>query len=208
MQNFANFLIFNACWFAAVEGAKRGALWVGPAAFGLMVLHYLVWIAPAHERRSELVYLLAIGLVGTVLDSTLQVTGLIAYPTSTAAWGFVIVPPWISALWIGFATMPRLSLSWLGRRPWWLAVLLGAIGGPMSFYGGTKFGAIAASETVPWATYLALSVEYAVLTPLMLHFAPARPGRSARGNTSESTILGAPVPDAAPESSKAPATAL
>jgi hypothetical protein len=185
LKNFANFLVFNACWLVAVEGAKRGALWLGPAAFGAMVLHHLVFLTPARERSREVLYLLAVGLVGTVLDSTLEATGLIAYPTSDAAWDFAVVPPWITALWIGFATMPRLSLAWLGRRPWWFAFCLGAIGGPMSFYGGTKFGAIAASGTVPWATYLALSLEYALLTPLMLRLAPARAAAESAGPSAE-----------------------
>jgi len=199
VKNLANFALFNACWFAAVEGAAQGLVWLGPLAFGAMVLHHLVWLVPAGERRREALYLVGVGLLGASVDTVLHQLDLIVYPTSTAAWPFAVVPPWIVALWVGFATMPRLSLAWLGRRPLAWAVVLGAIGGPLSFWGGTNFGSIAPGGAL-WTTLAVLGVEYGLLMPLMLAFAPAKRGVSAepaggstRGIRKDSRVSGMPA---------------
>lgn len=185
MKNVANFVLFNVCWFAAVEGAAQGWVWLGPLAFGAMVLHHLGWLVPPAERRRELRYLLLIGAVGTLLDTVMHRSGLIVYPTSTQAWPFAVVPPWIVSLWIGFATLPRLSLAWLGRCPIWLAVVFGAVGGPLSFWGGTHFGSIGPGGEL-WVTLGVLGVEYGVLMPLMLRLAPANVAVSFDGTPSSS----------------------
>ena len=198
MKNLANFLLFNAGWFAAVWGAAQGWIWLGPLAFGAMVVHHLLAFTPAGERRSEVLYLLGIGVVGLTVDSLLHAAGLLRYPTSESAWTLATVPPWIVSLWIGFATLPRMSLGWLASKPWWLAVVLGAIGGPLSFHGGTTFESIAAAVDLPWTTYAALGIEYAVLMPLMLRYAPAhRPGAQPDApSVAETRPAGAPAESA------------
>ena len=168
-----NFLLFHLGWLAAVEGAARGSLWAGPAAFALACGVHLGWLVPRGERAAELRYLLGVGALGLVLDSLVHTLGWILYPTS--AWSLPTVPPWILSLWIGFATLPRLSLGWLRGRPL-LAALFGAIGGPLSFHFGTRLGAIAAGEPA-WRTYAFLALEYGTLMPLMLAAAP-RPGEA------------------------------
>ena len=129
------------------------------------VVVHLLW-TPRPERQRELVFLLAAGSVGSAVDSLLHGAGFIAYPTSHAVWTAGIVPPWITCLWVGFATMPRFSLAWLTRLPWPVAAGFGAVGGGLAFFAGTRLGAIEAGMG-PW-TYGALAVEYAVLTPLLV----------------------------------------
>ena len=172
MTKLANFMLYQAAWFAAVEGAARGMIWLGPAAMVVVIVVHLVIVS---ERARELRFLLIVGFLGTIADSGLAAVGALAYPTSQAAWSSIVVPPWISALWIGFATLPRFSLAWLAQRPW-LAALLGAIGGPLSFLAGVRMGAIAAGPT-PMLTWSLLPLEYALATPLLICFAP-KPDRS------------------------------
>ncbi len=174
MRNLANFLAFQGAWFAAVEGAARGWTWLGPVAVAAIVALHLA-LVPAAERRRELVYVLGVGLAGGLLDSVLKALGATAYPTSdpVPAW---LVPAWIASLWAAFATLPRFSLGWLRGRPV-LAAVLGAAGGPLSYYGGTRLGAVAAGEPA-LLTWGGLALEYALVTPLLLHLAP-RPAASA-----------------------------
>ncbi len=174
MRNVVNFLAFQAAWFVAVGGAARGSMWIGPAAVAALVaLH--VALVPPRERLRQLVYVLAAGLIGALLDSLLKALDATAYPTSygaDSAWPTWLVPVWIASLWTAFATLPRFSLGWLrGRHV--LAAALGAVGGPLSYFAGTRLGAVSvgASSALTW---IALAAEYALVTPLLLALAPAR----------------------------------
>ncbi len=170
MPNLVNFVLFQLVWFAAVGGAGRGWMWFGPLAAAAFVLVHLR-LCPGPARRSELVYLVAVGLVGTLLDTLFHALGVTSYPTSAEAWPYLVVPPWIVSLWVAFAALPRFSLGWLAGHTL-LAILFGAIGGPLSYLGGTRFGAVGVGEPPIW-TWGGLALEYAVLTPLLLRFAPA-----------------------------------
>ena len=197
MRNFANLLLFQAVWFSAVLGAAAGRMWVGPLATGAFLLAHLRMIDGTRERRRELGYVLAVGALGAVADSLLRAAGATVYPTSDEAWSFATAPPWIWSLWAAFAMLPRYSLAWLLERPR-LAALFGAVGGPLSFLAGTRFGAVAAGE-LALVTWIALAMQYAVATPLLLRFAPrARAARRAPPATSGSVtaMLAQGRPDA------------
>jgi len=172
-HNLLNFALFQLAWFAAVAGAAAGQMWYGPAAVGAFLIIQLALIPEGRGR--ELAYVITVGLVGALLDSALHALGVLKYPSSEVAWGFASVPPWIISLWVAFALLPRFSLAWLVGRPR-LAALLGAVGGPLSFFAGTGFGAIAPGDE-PVVTALVLALEYALVTPLLLAWAPAAPDR-------------------------------
>lgn len=155
-------------------GAARGTPWLGLAALvPYLALHRTVLGVGAPGLRRALL----LGLGGAALDGLLAGSGLLAYPGTAAGWPAFLVPPWIVALWIAFALLPAVSLAWLAPHPR-LAVLLGALGGPLSALGGVRAGALALGEPRALAV-LALALEYAVLTPLFLRLAP----RPARGRS-------------------------
>jgi hypothetical protein len=169
VKNLANFLLFQAGWFACVMAAADGQLWLGPlAVLGVVVLHLAFVTQPEHRRR-ELGYIIAVGLLGLLADTGLGWLGATHYPTSEEVGGLSLAPPWIVALWVLFATLPHHSLSWLTKRPW-LSVVFGAFGGPLSYLAGVRMGAVAVGESA-LLTWGALAIEYALVTPLMLHFA-------------------------------------
>ncbi len=184
-KNLLNFGLFQLFWFAAVVGAGSGHLWLGPFAVAVFLGLHLMMVPAGVERLRELGYVLAVGLAGSLVDSGLHAIGATVYPTSREAWPFVVVPPWIASLWVAFAMLPRFSLGWLaGRRR--LAVLFGAIGGPASYFAGTRFGAVAVGD-VPLLTWGALAVEYAILMPIMLRLAPgASPKHETEAQLAES----------------------
>ncbi len=170
MRNLINFILFQAVWFAAVGGAVAGMMWVGPVAGAAFLLAHLYMTAHG-RRRFELRYVLAVTLVGALLDSGLGAFGITNYPTSENAWPSALTwlaPGWIIALWLAFACLPRFSLGWMAGKPV-LAVVFGAIGGPLSYYGGVRMGAVALHPDA-WPTLLALSLEYALITPFLMRF--------------------------------------
>lgn len=160
MRSLVQFVAFQALWFAAVLGAARGQAWLGLLALvPYLALHRL---ALGVDARGLLRAIL-LGLAGAALDGLLAALGLLAYPGTDGAWALP-VPPWIVSLWIAFALLPSASLAWLAPRPG-LALLLGALGGPLSALGrGLALGVLA--------------LEYALATPLLLKFAP-RPAARA-----------------------------
>jgi hypothetical protein len=129
MSQLANFVGYQAVWFIAVLGAGRSGTW---PALGALALYALCQLASSRERRSDLVLLLlAVGL-GTALDGTLAATGLLHYAASSPALPPGGAPLWILALWAAFALTLNHSLAWLRQRRW-LALLLGAVGGPLAY---------------------------------------------------------------------------
>ncbi len=167
LQNVWNALGYNLFWWVGVSSAARGDVWTGVVAMSVFV-GLALWWAPVWERAGELRFLFGAAAVGCILDSLLHQLGVLLYPSSTATWTLGTSPPWIAALWIGFATMPRYSLAWLKPRPRWWSAVLGATGGPLAFYAGTKLGAIAPGYGM--GTYGVLAVEYACLTLLFVRW--------------------------------------
>lgn len=176
MRNIANYILFQAGWLACVWPAMDGDMFTGPLAIAGLVILHLGLISKPSNRRSELRLLIKVGLLGTLADTLLTGLGLVQYPTSAEAWPYMLAPPWISALWVLFATLPAHSLSWLKGRPA-LGFLFGAIGGPLSFFAGQRLGAIDTGAN-PQLTYAALALEYAICMVLLFP-------RSAKAELSE-----------------------
>lgn len=173
MRNLLQFAVFQVVWFAAVVGAARGEMMWGPLAVAAFFALHLSWVEQGRAR--EAAYVLGWGAVGTVLDSVLHGQGITAFPTSEWSPGWM-APPWIASLWFAFAMLPRFSLGWLKSRPGWAAAL-GLVGGPLSFYGGSRLGATQFHADAI-RTWVVLGVEYAILVPMMLHFSPRVPAKS------------------------------
>lgn len=166
MRNLVQFAVFQAVWFAAVLGATRGEMLWGPLAVAAFFALHLSWVKQGRAR--EAAYVLGWGILGTALDSGLHHLGITSFPTSEwePTW---MAPPWIASLWFAFAMLPRFSLGWLKSRLGWAAVL-GAIGGPLSYYGGSRLGA---TDMHPDAirTWVVLGLEYGLVVPMMLSLA-------------------------------------
>lgn len=137
MRNLTNFLALQAGWFACVLGATHGREWLGPAvAAALLALHF----ATHPERARELRVLAWVTPLGLALDSAQAALGWIQYAGRPLLG--VFAPLWIVALWPLFASTFHASLAWLRPHPW-RAALLGALGGPLSYLGAERLGAVA-----------------------------------------------------------------
>jgi Protein of unknown function (DUF2878) len=166
-----NFLAFQAGWFACVLGAARGWPWTGTAlAAAAVILHLWRAARPAEELK-----LVAIAVViGVAWDSLLINLDLVDFPTGTVVDGFA--PQWILALWALFATTLNVSLRWLQDRLL-VAVVLGAVAGPLSYWAGARLGALGLLDPVP--ALVALAIGWAVMTPLLLEMARHHDGVNA-----------------------------
>lgn len=157
MRKLINLVAFQATWVACVWSAGAGKPAWGMAVFAVSIaLHLLL----TKDRKSEVLLLLSAGVLGMVAESALVAMGAIQFP---GAW----LPFWMITLWSNFASTLRVSLSWLQGR-YLMAAIAGGVAGPLSYLGGQRLGAIEVQQP------LAVAVEWAVATPLLLWFARER----------------------------------
>jgi hypothetical protein len=72
-----------------------------------------------------------------------------------------LIPLWLILLWAVLATTLRHCLAWTAK-PWWRASLLGAIGGPMSYYAGSQLAGVQLPLGL-WPSLALLAVLWAVV---------------------------------------------
>lgn len=155
-----NFILFQVGWFACVIGAAKHMPGLGV----LVMLAIVVWhLMQAKQPKRELALLLIVLVIGGTFDQIMLNHQLISYESH--GWINTLVPVWILALWAEFVTILNVSLRWMRDR-WLIAVLFGAIGGPLAYMGAAKLGAVTLNM-MP-ASFIALSIGWAILTPLML----------------------------------------
>jgi hypothetical protein len=158
-----NFLAFQFGWFACVLGAAHGMPWLGPVAVLLAVLLHLRLIK---RPRNELKLIACAMVLGLLLDSILLASGWLDYPSGS--WLPGIAPYWLISMWALFATTLNVSMKWMRGRPA-LAVVMGAIGGPLSYLAGQKLGAMSFNDPVFALTGLA--VAWSLAMPLLVALA-------------------------------------
>ena len=165
MKNVANYLLFQAGWFAAILSVRDGLAWPGPAAAVAVAAITLFF---SDRRGAEFALLAGVTLVGGAVDSGLTAAGIVRFevPNCLAAW---LAPWWIFGQWLNFAATLRSSLAWLGSRPV-LAALFGAVGGPLAYRASAELGAVTLHSNT-FMAYTALAIEWAVLTPLVVTLA-------------------------------------
>jgi hypothetical protein len=169
---FINVAAFQVGWFACVWGAAHGLAWAGTATVIAVVLWHLL---QAHRPGEEAALLLVVGLIGAVWDSASSSLGWTSFPSQTTAAG--TAPYWMIALWPLFATTFNVSLRWL-KPHLRLAALLGAVGGPISYYAGARLGALEFADLA--RGLLTEAVGWAVLMPLLLVLARRLDGMAQR----------------------------
>jgi hypothetical protein len=125
----------------------------------LIALHLRRVVRPLPEAK----LIISVAILGGLWESALVSGGLLAYPDTAVIPG--MAPAWLLALWGLFAAQINTTYDWLKKRIW-LAPLLGAIAGPVSFHAGAKLGAVYFVR--PWPAAAALAGGWAVILPLII----------------------------------------
>jgi hypothetical protein len=166
-----NLSLFKAGWLAAVFSAAASLPSVGTAVIGIAALVHVVLSA---KPQNELRLLALAAAIGFVWESSLVASGLVSYGTGTLIPG--LAPYWIVAMWVLFATTLNIGMRWL-RKSMAVAVLFGAVGGPLSFFAGEKAGAVVFSDSV--TALVVIGLGWAVFLPLLVRYAARNDERSA-----------------------------
>lgn len=102
-----------------------------------------------------------IGLVvgaGVCLDAVLFRAGIFI-PTPKSG-NFAVIPVWLACLWVNFALALRFALVFL-RRNLFVTAVVGAVGGPLSYFLGAAIGGLVALAEPLWLTLALLSLLWA-----------------------------------------------
>jgi hypothetical protein len=173
-RQLANFVLFEAAWFACILGVAHGRpLWGTAAVAAVIAWHLAISARPA----IELALVASLCAIGLVAESLVVAQGHVAYPAGQpVAW---LAPYWMVALWGEFAIALNVTLRWLKRRPL-LAAVLGAVFGPLSFIGGVRLGGARFVDEGP--ALVTLAVMWAVLMPLVMALSDRLDGVAAPKN--------------------------
>ena len=153
LKSLANAVLFQCGWFACVLGGDSRWLLIGIAVLGA----HLLWIS-SWAREGQVI--LAVTVLGTLVDTALRGLGVFEFNTPGP-----LIPLWLILLWALLATTLRHCLAW-SARPWWRASLLGAVGGPLSYYAGSQLAGVSFGYgTVP--TVIGLALLWGLLFPVL-----------------------------------------
>lgn len=165
MKLLINLAGLQLAWFACVIGAGRGEPWVGP----VVTLAVLALHVTSHYTRlwMEVALILAGSLIGFAADSTLVLTGLLAFPEHARLGAPSTL--WMVALWASLAATLNVALRWLDGH-YLTAALLGFVGGPLAYYAGAGFSALTLGEPVS-GSLGAVALVWGFATPFLVWFA-------------------------------------
>ena len=153
LKSLANAVLFQCGWFACVLGGDSGWLLV----VGAVLAIHLLWIS-SWSREGRVI--LAVTLLGTVVDTALRTFGVFHF-----SFPGPLIPFWLVLLWALLATTLRHCLAW-SAQPWWRASVLGAVGGPLSYYAGSQLAGVSFGYgTAP--TLVGLALLWALVFPAL-----------------------------------------
>jgi hypothetical protein len=153
VKRIANAVLFQLGWFACVLGGNAFGLF---ATLAIIALH----LALIGSWRTEGKLVIVVFALGSALDSALLKLGVFDFGDAS-----LLTPLWLALLWALLATTLDHCLAWTAR-PWWLASVLGAIGGPLSYFAGSKL----ATVYLPlgfWPSMLILAAVWAIAFPCL-----------------------------------------
>ncbi len=157
-----NFVLFQLAWLACVIGAAQGLPWLG-VVVTLLILGWHFFHTKQHKY--ELILIFSAFIIGAFFDQLMLSMQWVSYQAH--GWSTNLVPAWILALWVAFASTLNLSLAWMQGR-YFISILFGASGGPLAYFGAENLGAVTLPST---ASYVALGVGWAIITPALLYLA-------------------------------------
>jgi hypothetical protein len=158
-----NIMLYQMSWFACILGAANAQPWFG-VGVSLIVLAWHLWQASKvqNQLKNEIYLLLIAGLIGFVFDQALLSANLVEYASHGLS--DTLVPAWILALWLTFATLLNVSLRWM-RSNLVYAVVFGLLGGPLAYFAAEALQAITLLDD---RAYWVLAIGWGIVTPVLI----------------------------------------
>lgn len=152
-----DFLLFNVCWMANLYSGIHSRLEIG---LGVTVLALGIHLIQDRSPGRETLFLILVALTGYGWDTVLLKTGYLAFSVD----GSSVLPIWLLTQWFAFGIIFRDTLEWMRKR-YVLATVLGATGGPLSYYSASRFDLFALGSPT-WQSILVMACGWGLLIPL------------------------------------------
>ena len=160
-KNIINVIGFYICWWSCILGPSKEMSYLGPiVTLIFLFVHFYLFVSDI----KEFYLILIIGVIGTVVDSLLFLSGFFVYAGSYID-GLSVAPLWITAMWVAFAATVNHSMS-LFKGRWVLMVLSGVVFGPAAYYTGQKFEAINFQLSI-FESVIILGIVWGIAMPLL-----------------------------------------
>jgi hypothetical protein len=121
-----NIIGFNISWL--------GLVYLGNGFIPFVLLFLCFHFIKEAKTSREIIFTLTLSSIGILLDSILQIFGILNFAEQAH------LPFWLIVLWVCFATTLCHSLTFLASSVW-LQVIAGLLA-PLSYFAGNKFGAV------------------------------------------------------------------
>jgi len=167
LKIWANFIAYEAVWFATVYAAGRDRTLPGVLAAAVFACMQLT---VSRQRAADFRLIAAAVLVGIVLDGVLAATGVVEYNSTPPSLPPGGAPIWILAIWASFALTLNHSLRWLRGRPF-VGAWLGAIGGPLAYVSANRLSGAVAFTSPQWRAMLCLALGWSLAIGLLAYLA-------------------------------------
>jgi hypothetical protein len=167
LEIWANFIAYEAVWFATVYSAGHDRTLPGVLA---AIVFACMQLTVSRQRAADFRLIAVALLVGTVLDGVLAMSGVVEYSSTAPAVPPGGAPLWILTLWASFALTFNHSLRWLRGRPLSGAVL-GAIGGPLAYVSSSRLSGAVAFAAPEWRAMLCLALGWSLAIGLLAYLA-------------------------------------
>lgn len=128
--SWKNIVLYQTVWFGSVLAQNYFVL---PVILLLCVHFYL-----CQHRRDEVIVVALCAASGIIGDALLTRAGVFSFQASQL---MHVVPLWLVAIWVGFASTLRHGLAFLVRRPA-VAILAAGIGAPVVYLAAARLGAV------------------------------------------------------------------
>lgn len=155
-----NIVMYQIAWFVCILGAAYSRPWLASA---LVLAWVLIHISLSNSPKKEALFIFLAPCIGVVVDQILNNHGYVLYQAH--GWSNSIVPIWIIALWLAFASTFSISLRWLQHKTL-LCAVLGAIAGPLAYFAAERLGAV--TMTAIPNSYLAIALGWGIVFPSLM----------------------------------------
>lgn len=158
-----NGVLYSIGWLVCVLCGAAGLSWPPIVFTAVVVPGQLLYLRRNDWRICSVDCLLLVygALLGLLLELFFINSGILIYQTPNQLWS-ALPPGWIWSLYFLFALTFNHSLHYLNAH-WILPAILGALGGPVTYFAGSELGAVQiphpstyALLALAWAGYLTL----------------------------------------------------
>ena len=119
-------------------------------------------IFESSQRKIDVLMMLGSSVLGFCFDSVLISLGVFSLPHTTS-----FSPFWLVSMWTGFSTAFSMGLHQIQKIPWFLIIIIAALGGLLSYRTGASFGGIVLNDDLYFSS-ISIMLEWAIAFPLLL----------------------------------------